>query len=57
MSRGRPEAARGQAATDYLVVLALVVVAFVVGADAPVERIVAALSEHYRRFTWAISLP
>ena len=49
--------ARGQAATDYLLVLALVAVALAVGADAPVQRLVEAIAERYARFTWSISLP
>jgi hypothetical protein len=47
----------GQAAVDYVLVLALVGVALSVGADSPVQQLVAAIAEHYRRFTWAISLP
>ncbi len=49
--------ARGQAATDYLLVLALVAVALGVGADAPVLQLVEAIAERYARFTWSISLP
>lgn len=50
-------ASRGQAATDYLLVLALVAAALAVGADAPVQRLVEAIAERYARFTWSISLP
>lgn len=49
--------ARGQAATDYLLVLALVAVALSVGADSPVLRLVAAIADRYARFTWSVSLP
>ena len=47
----------GQAATDYLLVLALVALAMCLGAQGPVNDLVAAVAEHYRRFTWAISQP
>lgn len=47
----------GQAATDYLLVLALVALALSLGAQGPVNELVAAVAEHYRRFTWAISQP
>jgi len=47
----------GQAATDYLLVLALVALAMSLGAQGPVNDLVAAVAEHYRRFTWAISQP
>ena len=47
----------GQAATDYLLVLALVAIAMSLGAQGPVNELVAAVAEHYRRFTWAISQP
>jgi len=47
----------GQAATDYLLVLALVALALSLGAEGPVRQLVAAVAEHYRRFTWAISQP
>ena len=48
---------RGQAAVDYLLVAALVAIAFGLGRDGAVGRLVVAIAEHYRRFTWAISLP
>jgi hypothetical protein len=60
MSRAAPPAVarlRGQAATDYLLVLALVSVALGIGADSPVQQLLGAIAEHYRRFTWSISLP
>ncbi len=47
----------GQAATDYLLVLALVALAMSLGAQGPVNELVSAVAEHYRRFTWAISQP
>ncbi len=47
----------GQAAVDYLLVLALVALALSLGADSPVHRLVEAIADHYRRFTWSISLP
>ncbi len=48
---------RGQAALDYVLVVALVGLAMSIGADSPVQQLVAAIGEHYRRFTWSISLP
>ena len=51
------EAARGQAAVDYLLVLALVAVALGLGADAPLRQLLDAVAERYERFTWSISLP
>ncbi len=48
---------RGQAATDYLLVLALVAVALGLGADAPLRQLLDAVAERYERFTWSISLP
>jgi hypothetical protein len=48
---------RGQAAVDYVLLLALVGLALGLGAESPVQQLVAAIDEHYRRFTWAISLP
>jgi len=47
----------GQAATDYLLVLALVALVMSLGAQGPVNELVAAVADHYRRFTWAISQP
>jgi len=53
----RRSACMGQAATDYLLVLALVALAMSLGAQGPVNELVSAVAEHYRRFTWAISQP
>jgi hypothetical protein len=47
----------GQAAVDYLLVVALVAIALGTGARSPVRQLVAAIAEHYGRFTWSISLP
>ena len=55
--RPRRRTARGQAATDYLLVLALVAVALGLGADAPVQRLLEAIAERHARFTWSVSLP
>jgi hypothetical protein len=52
-----PRTARGQAAADYLLVLALVAVALGLGADAPLHGLMDAIAERYARFTWSISLP
>ncbi len=48
---------RGQAMTDYLLLLALVAVALSIGADGPIQQLATALAEHYSRFTWSIALP
>ncbi|MFM1987643.1 MAG: hypothetical protein RJA99_600 [Pseudomonadota bacterium] len=50
-------AQRGQAAVDYLLVAALVALAIGLGSDGGIGRLVAAVAEHHRRFTFAISLP
>jgi hypothetical protein len=47
----------GQAAVDYLLVVALVALALGIGADGPVGQLLAAVAERYQRFTWSISLP
>jgi hypothetical protein len=56
MSAGRARCG-GQAATDYLLLVALVSLALGLGADAPVHGVLQALAERFGRFTWAISLP
>jgi hypothetical protein len=48
---------RGQAATDYLLVLALLAIALGIGADAPVMQLVEAIATRYQRFVGAVSLP
>lgn len=48
---------RGQAAVEYLLVAAAVALAFGLGADAPLLRLLAALADRHARFTWEISLP
>jgi Flp pilus assembly pilin Flp len=48
---------RGQAAVEHLIVAVLVALALGLAADGTIGRLVAAFAEHYRRFTFAISLP
>jgi Flp pilus assembly pilin Flp len=48
---------RGNVAVEYAVVVALVSVALFSGRPAVIERVVGALSDHYQRFTWALSQP
>jgi Flp pilus assembly pilin Flp len=48
---------RGQAATEYLLLLALVAVVLGIGADAPVMQLVEAIATRYQRFVGAVSLP
>jgi Flp pilus assembly pilin Flp len=60
MSRHAPRPGRrplGQAAVDYLLVVALVALALGTGAQDPLRQLVAAIAERYSRFTWAIALP
>jgi len=47
----------GHAAVDYLLVVALVAIAFALGRDGAIEPLLGAIAEHYRRFTWALALP
>jgi hypothetical protein len=47
----------GQAATDYLLVVALVAVALSVGQDGPVAQLARAFNDHYQRFSWAMAQP
>ncbi len=47
----------GQAAVEYLVVLALVALFLVLGPDSPVERLVRAFDARFSGFSHAISLP
>jgi hypothetical protein len=52
-----PRLRSGQAATDYLLVLALVGLALSIGENSPVAQLVQALATHYQRFAWAIAQP
>lgn len=47
----------GQVATEYLLVLGLLALAWGLGAGKPIEHLVGALHAQYQRFSWAISLP
>jgi len=47
----------GQAAVEYLVVVALIAVAFLGGERSGLSRVTSALGEHYQRFTWSVSQP
>jgi hypothetical protein len=57
MTSRRSRRSAGQAATDYLLVVALVAVALSIGQGGPVAQLARALGEHYQRFTWAIAQP
>jgi hypothetical protein len=48
---------RGYVAIDYLLVIALVAIALALGHDSAIQLLLAAIAEHYQRFTWALSLP
>lgn len=52
-----PRLHSGQAAVEYLIVLALFVLVLVAMPDSPVEQLFAALGERYQRFTHAMSMP
>ncbi|MFT4102880.1 MAG: hypothetical protein QM674_17960 [Burkholderiaceae bacterium] len=49
--------AAGQASVEYLVVVALLSIALMVGEDSPLDRLMAAIGEQYQRFSYAISRP
>jgi hypothetical protein len=55
----RPDSSRlrGQAATDCLLLAALVALAVGLGADGAIGRLIAGLGERFARFAWSISLP
>ncbi|MCM5572019.1 hypothetical protein M6I34_15990 [Burkholderiaceae bacterium FT117] len=48
---------RGQSLAEYLVVLALVVMALTAGPNSPIERLFEAFGERYQRFTSEVSRP
>jgi hypothetical protein len=47
----------GQVATEYLLVLGVLALAWGLGAGKPIEQVVGALHAQYQRFAWAMSLP
>ncbi len=47
----------GQAATEYLVLLALVGLALAVGPDSPLEQLVRGLQARHAAYSFALSLP
>ncbi len=47
----------GHAALETLLVLALLAIVFIPGADSPIRQLINAIASHHQRFTWAISLP
>lgn len=49
--------ARGQAATEYLLAVALLALALGFATDGPLQRLLDAIAAHHARFTWSISLP
>jgi hypothetical protein len=48
---------RGQSAVEYLLALALFVLALTAGPYSPLEQLFEAFSERYQRFTHAMSMP
>jgi hypothetical protein len=53
----KARAQRGQSSIEYLIVLALFVLALTAGPHSPLERLFEAISERYQRYTQAISTP
>ena len=48
---------RGQAATEYLIVVALFALALTVGPDSPLEQLFTAVNTRFSSFTYSISRP
>ncbi len=47
----------GQSSVEYLVAVALLSIALMVGDDSPLDQLMGAIAEHYQRFSYAISRP
>ena len=47
----------GQSSVEYLVVLALLAMALVIGPDSALEQLFRAFADHYQNFTYAMSRP
>jgi len=48
---------RGQSIVEYLLVVALFVLAITAGPASPLESLFAAIADRYQRFTESISMP
>jgi hypothetical protein len=48
---------RGQSSAEYLVAIALLSLALMVGPDSPMELLFRAVAQNYARFTHAMSRP
>jgi hypothetical protein len=59
MKKPTPRIARcaGQAATDYLMVVALVAMVFSIGEDGPISQVIRAFADYYQRFSWSMAQP
>lgn len=57
MTREHTARCRGQSITEYLIVLALVSMALVIGPRSPLEQLFEAIGDRYQRFTHEISRP
>lgn len=52
--RARPA---GQAAIEYLIVVALLALALTIGPQSPLEQLFRAVADRYERFSYALSRP
>lgn len=57
MDLARGHLIRGQVATEYLLVVALLALMFALGEHSPIAQLRAAMADQYTRFTWALSQP
>ena len=57
MKHVSPSSQAGHAALETVLVLALLAIVFIPGADSPIRQLINAIASHHQRFTWAISLP
>ncbi|HVL55150.1 MAG TPA: hypothetical protein VM491_01485 [Burkholderiaceae bacterium] len=53
----RPRSHCGHAATEYLIVASLLMLAIAIGADRPLEQLARAIADRYQKFSHGISLP
>ena len=47
----------GQAAIEYLIVVALLALALTIGPQSPLEQLFRAVADRYERFSYALSRP